>query len=101
MEGTLLIFGSFHLNIITNMTFEHHHHNITNISITLTNVTTIIIITSKTLSTIEEGEEYYEKVKINSMEKLEIDSWAQKKQYQAVCKVSGFSTHQLALKSNI
>ena len=40
------------------------------------------------LHTIEEGEEYYEKVKINSMEKLEIDSWAQKKQYQAVCKVS-------------
>ena len=28
-----------HLNIITNMTFEHHHHNITNIIITITNVT--------------------------------------------------------------
>lgn len=47
------------------------------------------------LHTIEEGEEYYEKVKINSMEKLEIDSWAQKKQYQAVCKAlaSGTNMH--------
>jgi len=47
------------------------------------------------LHTIEEGEEFYEKVKINSAEKLEIDSWAQKKQYQAISRAlaSGTNMH--------
>lgn len=47
------------------------------------------------LHTIEEGEEFYEKVKINSVEKLEIDSWAQKKQYQAISRAlaSGTNMH--------
>ena len=39
------------------------------------------------LRTIEEGDGYYEKVVINKREKLEIDSWAMKKQYEMVCKV--------------
>ena len=39
------------------------------------------------LRTIEEGDGYYEKVAINKREKLEIESWAMKKQYEMVCKV--------------
>ena len=40
------------------------------------------------LRTIEEGDGYYEKVAINKREKLEIESWAMKKQYEMVCKVN-------------
>ena len=40
------------------------------------------------LRTVQEGDDYYESVKVNSREKLEIESWAQKKQYQAICRVS-------------
>ena len=39
------------------------------------------------LRTVEEGDGYYEKVAINKREKLEIESWAMKKQYEMVCKV--------------
>ena len=39
------------------------------------------------LRTVNEGDDYYERVNINSREKLEIESWAHKKQYQAICKV--------------
>ena len=39
------------------------------------------------LRTVDEGDEYYESVNINTREKLEIESWAQKKQYQAICRV--------------
>ena len=39
------------------------------------------------LRTIEEGDSYYEKVAINKREKLEIESWAMKKQYEMVAKV--------------
>lgn len=47
------------------------------------------------LRTIEEGDGYYEKVAINKREKLEIDSWAMKKQYEMVCKAltSGTNLH--------
>jgi len=47
------------------------------------------------LRTIEEGDGYYEKVVINKREKLEIDSWAMKKQYEMVCKAlsSGSNLH--------
>lgn len=47
------------------------------------------------LRTIEEGESYYEKVAINKREKLEIESWAMKKQYEMVCKAipSGTNLH--------
>lgn len=47
------------------------------------------------LRTIEEGDGYYEKVVINKREKLEIDSWAMKKQYEMVCKAlsSGTNLH--------
>ena len=53
------------------------------------------------LHTIEEGEEFYEKVKINSVEKLEIDSWAQKKQYQAISRVRHFSIRLEPRAANI
>jgi len=47
------------------------------------------------LRTIEEGDGYYEKVAINKREKLEIESWAMKKQYEMVCKAltSGTNLH--------
>lgn len=45
------------------------------------------------LRTIEEGDGYYEKVVINKREKLEIDSWAMKKQYEMVCKALAFGTN--------
>lgn len=47
------------------------------------------------LRTIEEGDSYYEKVAINKREKLEIESWAMKKQYEMVCKAltSGTNLH--------
>jgi len=47
------------------------------------------------LRTIEEGDGYYEKVAINKNEKLEIESWAMKKQYEMVCKAltSGTNLH--------
>jgi len=47
------------------------------------------------LRTVEEGEGYYEKVAINKREKLEIQSWAMKKQYEMVCKAlaSGTNLH--------
>lgn len=47
------------------------------------------------LRTVEEGESYYEKVAINKREKLEIQSWAMKKQYEMVCKAlaSGTNLH--------
>lgn len=41
------------------------------------------------LKTIDDDENYYEKIKINTRERLEIDSWAQKRQYDALCKVLG------------
>jgi hypothetical protein len=47
------------------------------------------------LRTVEEGDGYYEKVAINKREKLEIESWAMKKQYEMVCKAlsSGTNLH--------
>jgi len=47
------------------------------------------------LRTVDEGDDYYESVNINTREKLEIESWAQKKQYQAICKAlaSGTNMH--------
>lgn len=47
------------------------------------------------LRTIEEGDGYLEKVSINKREKLEIESWAMKKQYEMVCKAlsSGTNLH--------
>lgn len=39
------------------------------------------------LKTIEENEDYYEKVNINNREVLEIVSWSQKCQYDSLCKV--------------
>ncbi len=40
------------------------------------------------VKTVEDGETYYEKMVINRREVLEIESWSQKKQYDAMCKVS-------------
>ena len=39
------------------------------------------------LKYIEDNEEFYEKVAISKREKLEITSWAMKKQYDQMCKV--------------
>ena len=39
------------------------------------------------LKTIEDGEDYYERISISKREILEIDSWGQKRQYDAICKV--------------
>ena len=43
------------------------------------------------LKTIEDGEEFYEKVAFSKRETLEITSWAMKKQYDQMCKVMLFS----------
>lgn len=40
------------------------------------------------LKTIEDDEEYYEKVKFSNQETLIIGSWSMKKQYELVCDVS-------------
>lgn len=40
------------------------------------------------LKTIEDGEDYYEKVAFNKHETLEITSWAMKRQYDQMCKVN-------------
>jgi hypothetical protein len=40
------------------------------------------------VKTVEEGDTYHEKMVINKREVLEITSWSQKKQYDALCKVS-------------
>ena len=40
------------------------------------------------LKTVEEGEEFYEKVAFSKRETLEITSWAMKKQYDQMCKVT-------------
>jgi len=47
------------------------------------------------LKYIEDNEEFYEKVAISKREKLEITSWAMKKQYDQMCKVlaSGMNMH--------
>jgi len=47
------------------------------------------------LRTVDEGDDYYESVNINTREKLQIESWAQKKQYQAICRAlaSGTNMH--------
>lgn len=47
------------------------------------------------LKTIEEGDEYYEKVGFSKRETLEITSWSMKKQYDHICKVlaSGMNLH--------
>ena len=39
------------------------------------------------LKTVEDGDEFYEKVAISKRETLEITSWASKKQYDQLCKV--------------
>ena len=39
------------------------------------------------LKTIEDGDEYYEKVAFSKRETLEITSWSMKKQYDHICKV--------------
>lgn len=46
------------------------------------------------LKTVEEGEEFYEKVAISKRETLEINSWATKTQYNQMCKVSIFPLQQ-------
>merc|ERR1711953_368100 len=47
------------------------------------------------LKTIEDGDEYYEKVAFSKRETLEITSWSMKKQYDHICKVlaSGMNLH--------
>lgn len=47
------------------------------------------------LRTVEDGESYFERLKINARESLEIDSWDKKRQYDALCKSlsSGMNLH--------
>ncbi|XP_040564563.1 interferon-related developmental regulator 1 [Lepeophtheirus salmonis] len=47
------------------------------------------------LKTIEQGQEYYEKISVNTREVIHIDSWSVKKQYDSLCKVllSGVNLH--------
>lgn len=47
------------------------------------------------LKTVEDGDEYFEKVTFSQRETLEINSWSMKKQYDSLCKVlaSGMNLH--------
>lgn len=39
------------------------------------------------VKTVEDGETFYEKMVINKREVMEIETWSQKKQYDAICRV--------------
>lgn len=52
------------------------------------------------VKTVEDGETYYEKMVINRREVLEIESWSQKKQYDAMCRALG-SGMNLHLSENV